>query len=97
MKKLSLLLLILLNLTFLGAQITLSPEKPGFSELVTLTYDATQGNGALENYKGDIYAHTGLITLVGDSRPTPSSNPRISASTIDIAAAVRVPTMPGRT
>lgn len=62
MKKLSLLLLILLNLTFLGAQITLSPEKPGFSEPVTLTYDATQGNGALENYKGDIYAHTGLIT-----------------------------------
>jgi oligosaccharide 4-alpha-D-glucosyltransferase len=62
MQKLSFLFLFLLSFTFLTAQITLSPEKPGFTEVVTLTYDAAQGNGALEGHKGDIYVHTGLIT-----------------------------------
>ena len=34
---------------------------------------------------------------IGDNRPTLSNNPRINASTMDSAAAVRVPVIPGNT
>jgi hypothetical protein len=61
MKKLFLLLLLLFSLASLQAQITLSPEKPGFTEVVTLTYHADQGNKALADCGCDIYAHTGVI------------------------------------
>ena len=40
--------------------------------------------------------HTHRIGAVWESRPTPSSNPSASASTIDTAAAVSVPSMPGQ-
>jgi glycosidase len=46
----------------LAAQVYLSPEKPGFTEEVTLTYKADEGNQGLKDYSGDLYVHTGLIT-----------------------------------
>jgi oligosaccharide 4-alpha-D-glucosyltransferase len=67
MKKLSFILSFLLCITFLSAQITLTPEKPGLDDLVTLTYDATQGDQGLIDIKGPIYVHTGLITIASTS------------------------------
>lgn len=46
----------------MDAQISLSNEKPALNEEVVMTYDATRGNGELANYKGEIYAHTGILT-----------------------------------
>ena len=44
------------------SQITLSPEKPGFTEEVTLRFNAVEGNQGLKDYEGQVYVHTGLIT-----------------------------------
>ncbi|MEZ4934748.1 MAG: glycoside hydrolase family 31 protein [Saprospiraceae bacterium] len=62
MKKSSILLFFSLLFLSLHAQVYLSPEKPGFTEEVTLTYKADEGNGALADCDCDIYAHTGLLT-----------------------------------
>jgi len=42
--------------------VTTDPEFPTAENSVTIYFDATQGNGALADYAGDIYAHTGVIT-----------------------------------
>jgi glycosidase len=34
---------------------------------ITLTFDATQGNGGLANYTGDVYIYTGVITNLSTS------------------------------
>jgi len=44
-----------------GVAIT-DPIFPIHDGSVTITFDATRGNGALFGYEGDIYAHTGVIT-----------------------------------
>ena len=62
MKKFFALLCFQFLLFSVQAQISLSPEKPGFTEEVTLTYNADEGNAALKDCGCDIYAHTGLIT-----------------------------------
>ncbi|MBK8489684.1 MAG: DUF5110 domain-containing protein [Saprospirales bacterium] len=67
MKKIGFLLLLLWTVISLRAQITVSPEKPGLTDLVTVTFDATQGNGGLTDCACDIYAHTGLITSKSSS------------------------------
>lgn len=51
-----------LQVTFLWSQVTLSPEKPGLSEEVVLTFNAAEGDAGLKGYTGDVYLHTGLIT-----------------------------------
>ncbi len=38
------------------------PVFPNEKGGVTIYFDATKGNGALEDYTGDVYAHTGVIT-----------------------------------
>ena len=38
------------------------PAFPTKFDDVTIYYDATQGNGALAGYQGEVFAHTGLIT-----------------------------------
>ena len=38
------------------------PAFPTKFDDVTVYYDASQGNGALAGYQGEVYAHTGLIT-----------------------------------
>lgn len=62
MKKLSFLLPALLWVVCLSAQISLSSEKPGLGEEITLVFKADEGNAVLKGYTGDVYAHTGLIT-----------------------------------
>ena len=59
----SVLLWLMLQTTAAFAQVVVTtPAFPTDSELVTITFDATQGNGGLANYTGDVYAHTGVIT-----------------------------------
>src|SRR4030095_13026929 len=49
-------------LNYSNAQVTAVPVFPSANDAVTLYYDATLGNGALANYNGDVYIHTGVIT-----------------------------------
>jgi 1,4-alpha-glucan branching enzyme len=42
--------------------ITAEPVFPLHNGPINITFDASLGNGALMNYSGDIYIHTGLIT-----------------------------------
>ena len=47
----------------LNAQIAwLVPSNPNPDEKVKLFYNSAEGNKALENYKGTVYLHTGVIT-----------------------------------
>jgi glycosidase len=49
-----------------GQILDVTPAFPTVNDVVTITYDATQGNGAL-NGVGTIYAHTGVITTQSTS------------------------------
>lgn len=42
--------------------ITWSPQFPSDTDNITITFDATKGNAGLQNYLGDVYIYTGLIT-----------------------------------
>ncbi|MFW5657802.1 MAG: alpha-amylase family glycosyl hydrolase, partial [Bacteroidota bacterium] len=46
----------------INAQITTEPALPEANQPVKIIFDATAGNGGLEGYTGDVYAHTGVIT-----------------------------------
>jgi len=46
----------------LAQLITTDPPFPASDDLVVVTFDATEGNGGLAGYNGDVYAHTGVIT-----------------------------------
>ncbi len=62
MKKFFTLLLPLLLTTLLHAQVvTINPPFATQSDVVTVTFDATLGNGALVGVN-QVYAHTGVIT-----------------------------------
>mgnify|MGYP006281902845 FL=1 len=65
MKKLILLIISLYLFSGLTpAQIlTIAPENPTADSSIVLVYDATQGNGELAGYTGDVYMHTGVITI----------------------------------
>lgn len=45
-----------------GQILSVTPTNPTTDDTVTIIYDATQGNGALANFNGPVFAHTGLIT-----------------------------------
>jgi 1,4-alpha-glucan branching enzyme len=47
--------------------LTTNPPFPLEGVPVTLTFNATLGNGGLYNYTGDVYAHTGVITNLSTS------------------------------
>ncbi len=55
-----------LSCTSTEGVLTTDPVFPIHDQGVTITFDATRGNGDLMNYAGDIYAHTGLITSESD-------------------------------
>lgn len=61
-------ILVSLTLILFGAQlsvaqlITVSPPFPGDQDAIVLTFNAALGNGGLEGFTGDVYAHTGVIT-----------------------------------
>ena len=42
--------------------VTTVPAFPLTDGAVTVHFDAREGNGGLEGYTGDVYAHTGVIT-----------------------------------
>ena len=46
----------------LFAQLSTDPEFPTTNVEVIVYFHADEGNAALKNYSGDVYAHTGLIT-----------------------------------
>lgn len=47
----------------INAQVILTnPAFPSATDLVEIIFDASQGNGGLAGYSGDVYAHTGVIT-----------------------------------
>lgn len=45
-----------------GGLITWSPEFPNGEDALTITFDASRGNGSLKGASGDIYMHAGVIT-----------------------------------
>lgn len=61
LKLLALLLLFGINYSF-AQLITTDPVFPVEEETLKVTFNATAGNGGLEGYTGDVYAHTGVIT-----------------------------------
>ena len=64
------LLFIFAGAVHLQAQvITTDPAFPVAYDSVDIYFDATQGNGGLEDFTGDVYAHTGVIT---DQSTSPS-------------------------
>lgn len=63
MKNLSTLLAFLFFCTRLFSQVIYTvPVFPIANGPVTIFFDATKGNGALANYSGDVFIHTGVIT-----------------------------------
>ena len=47
--------------------LVLDPAQPTVNDFVTITYDASEGNGNLAGFSGDIYAHTGVLTANSDN------------------------------
>ncbi|MCW0481525.1 alpha-amylase family glycosyl hydrolase [Gaoshiqia sediminis] len=43
-------------------QVTTTPSFAVVDQPVTIAFDATQGTAGLQDYTGDVYAHTGVIT-----------------------------------
>lgn len=63
MKSRFLLFLLLSFSQWIYAQvITTDPAFPQVNQMVTITFHADEGNGALAGFAGDVYAHTGVIT-----------------------------------
>ncbi|MBW6460694.1 MAG: T9SS type A sorting domain-containing protein [Bacteroidales bacterium] len=54
-------LLILITLALTAQVVTTNPSFPLINEPVTIIFDATQGDGGMVGYTGDVYAYTGLI------------------------------------
>ena len=50
----------------LFAQVTTDPAFPNLNRSVTIQFDATQGDGGLAGFTGDVYIHTGVITSESD-------------------------------
>ncbi len=68
LKLLGSLLLLLVSLFSINAQvISVDPALPNQSDNVTITFDASEGNGALAGFGGTVYAHTGVITNFSSS------------------------------
>ncbi len=51
----------------LAAQVTVDPVFPTVTSMVTVYYNAAQGNMALKDFNGTIYMHTGVITNLSTS------------------------------
>lgn len=45
------------------AQLLLAPALPTPADSITITFNATQGNGALAGFNGQVYMHTGVLTV----------------------------------
>ncbi|MDX2429703.1 MAG: alpha-amylase family glycosyl hydrolase, partial [Bacteroides sp.] len=58
----SLIVLLLLPFTGMAQIITTLPALPLSDQAVTIYYDATLGTAGLEDFTGDVYTHTGVLT-----------------------------------
>ena len=69
MKKSLLIILIFSWLSVaLTAQVaTMEPTEASVDDTVTIYFDATKGDQGLLDFEGDVYAHTGVITLESDN------------------------------
>ncbi len=63
----SFLSIFLITLLVRSQVVTTLPAAFIESDLVTLTFDATQGDAGLKDYTGDVYAHIGVITNLSSS------------------------------
>ncbi len=45
-----------------GQLLSWSPDFPSDNSTITIVFDASKGNQGLNNYSGDVYIHTGVIT-----------------------------------
>ena len=54
--------MLLLPFAGMAQIITSEPALPYADHALTIYYDATQGTAGLEDYTGDVYAHTGVLT-----------------------------------
>lgn len=45
-----------------SAQVSIQPAGSGMNDTVTIVFNAALGNAALNNFQGQVYMHTGLIT-----------------------------------
>lgn len=68
LKQLFLFFIISVSVNF--GQIQWTPYFATDQDSIVVTFDATQGNGGLAGYTGDVYAHTGVLT---NQSTTPSS------------------------
>ncbi len=66
MKYLGLIFSLGLSIFGTSQVLTVNPAFPTVNDVVTITYDATQGNAALIN-QNQVYCHTGLITSTSTS------------------------------
>ena len=57
----------LISFTSLAQVVSTSPVFPTISDAITITFDATEGNGGLAGFAGTVYAHTGVITNLSTS------------------------------
>ncbi len=64
MKNLKLWLLLLTPIWISAQVVSIDPAFPTQNDTITVTFDATEGNGALTGFV-PIYAHTGIITQSG--------------------------------
>ncbi len=63
MKRLFFFMFIGFVTTWVSAQVvTTQPPIPTDDSEIVITFDATAGTAGLEDYTGDVYAHTGVIT-----------------------------------
>ena len=64
MKRFSFLTLLVLGFisSIFSQLVVTDPPLPVSNQAVSVTFDATLGDGGLAGYTGDVYAHTGMIT-----------------------------------
>jgi len=67
-RSLFLLLILIATTAILNAQVVYSdPAFPTAEDEVTLFFDASEGNGGLENCNCDVYLHSGVITNLSNA------------------------------
>lgn len=69
-RRLTGLLLVLLAWTAQAQVVSTQPVFFTENTAVTITYDASQGNGALNNFTGDVYIWTGTVTNLSATNTT---------------------------
>ncbi|MEZ4745917.1 MAG: alpha-amylase family glycosyl hydrolase [Calditrichia bacterium] len=63
MKRFVTLLFLLAAFSIATAQVVVTvPEFPTENDSIVVIFDATEGDGGLQGFNGDVYAHTGVIT-----------------------------------